>query len=466
MIADGSRKLVNLFICTLASTICLLAVPSARSSEPVFNGRPLSEWLLFNSSPTIAEHLLPEGSPSPAEAIRQIGTNGIPTLLEILGATPQNEGWVLWKLKSKALKRQMRGDSNSDDLTDFAVDGFGVLGTNAESAVPKITKLLHSGQITSISPALRALAEIGPKGIAVVTNTLSDPDDTLRGVAIWVVGEKSGMDSNTVARLMIASFKNDPQNRADAARYLGGKDPAVAIPALLEVLDENKGDFDIVVAAGRALGSYGAAAEPAVPELLSIFTNHVADLDRHSAQGWVVELMWILPGIDKGAAAKAEEMMVNSGPLSPARFGYTKTLLPNGKELIVGGYLNVKFITVSNHFLSSAELLDPATGKWTETSEMNIARWDHMAILLRNGKVLVVGGSTRKESDSTSAELYDPTTEKWIVTGSLNHTHRSAQAVLRSDGKVLMPGGWDGRKITDDELYDPATEKWNVIPKK
>src|SRR5208283_4773801 len=125
------------------------------------------------------------------------------------------------------------------------------------------------------------------------------------------------------------------------------------------------------------------------------------------------ELMWALKPIDMEAAAKAEDFLVNSGPLNYARFGYTTTLLPNGKELIAGGYIHTEFRTVNNRYLSSAELLDPATGKWTETGEMNAARYGHTAILLHNGKVLVVGGSTSNESDSTSAELYDPTTGKW-----------------------------------------------------
>ena len=41
--------------------------------------------------------------------------------------------------------------------------------------------------------------------------------------------------------------------------------------------------------------------------------------------------------------------------------------------------------------LTSAELLDPATGKWTETGEMNIARYGHSAPC-PSGKVLVSSG--------------------------------------------------------------------------
>ena len=73
---------------------------------------------------------------------------------------------------------------------------------------------------------------------------------------------------------------------------------------------------------------------------------------------------------------------------------HTATLLPNGKVLIAGGYLD-----------ASAELYDPATGTWSATGELSEARWSHTATLLLNGKVLVAGG--RQEGYTiASAELY------------------------------------------------------------
>jgi len=42
-----ARKYVSLFTFVLIPAIfCLLAVPSARASEPSYDGKPLSEWLL------------------------------------------------------------------------------------------------------------------------------------------------------------------------------------------------------------------------------------------------------------------------------------------------------------------------------------------------------------------------------------------------------------------------------------
>ena len=161
--------------------------------------------------------------------------------------------------------------------------------------------------------------------------------------------------------------------------------------------------------AALALCSYGPAAKAAVPKLLSLYTN-----------SWVPEYMWALKAIDKDAAAEAEQLLVNSGPLNSARSGYTKTPLPNGKILIAGGCIHTEFPTVSNRHLSSAQLLDPATGKWTETGEMSAARYDHIATLLPGGKILVEGGygshpPNTAQHPLSSKELYDPATGIWTV---------------------------------------------------
>ncbi len=448
----------------MSTTFCLFVVPLADGKEPVYKDQPLSEWLLVMESQHWAHHHeIPAGMEQPENAIRQMGTNAIPVLLDILGATDGNKWWVLEKLKSRNFRKTYNDPAaNLDILTKVAVDGFGILGTNAASAVPQMTKLLH--KYDSCSVAAQALALVGPKGIAALTNGLSDANGGIRGGIIWVIGEKAPMDSNTVARLMIGCLK-DPYNRGEAARYLGGKDPALAIPALLPLLDEDT-NFDVIVGASRALSSYGAAAEIAVPKLLSIFTNHVVEQDRNSAINWSVELMRALKGIDTDAAAKADAFCANSGPLG-ASYGYTTTLLPNGKTLIAGGFIPSN----TNHVTSIAMLFDPATRKWAETASMNVARYCHTATLLSNGKVLVAGGSDLvargQGGNLTSAELYDPATGKWTITGSMKAASSGAQAVLQPDGKVRIPACYEGdQKRPGDNLYDPATGTWTVVTNK
>ena len=54
-------------------------------------------------------------------------------------------------------------------------------------------------------------------------------------------------------------------------------------------------------------------------------------------------------------------------------------------------------------FLVSSELYNPATGKWTLTGNMSIARYDHNAVLLNNGEVLLAGGLDPKSRYSRLA---------------------------------------------------------------
>jgi WD40 repeat protein len=130
---------------------------------------------------------------------------------------------------------------------------------------------------------------------------------------------------------------------------------------------------------------------------------------------------------------------------------HTATLLPNGKVLIAAG------INSGNDPEASAELYDPATGKWTATGSLATGRFFHTATLLLNGKVLVAGGG----SPGTSAELFDPASGTWAATGNLTTPRVRHTATLLSSGKVLVTGGSDGPTNTA-ELYDPATGKWTA----
>src|SRR5262249_35264470 len=73
----------------------------------------------------------------------------------------------------------------------------------------------------------------------------------------------------------------------------------------------------------------------------------------------------------------------------------------NGKVLVVGG------IDPNQVILSSAEIFDPATGKWTLTAPLATARVSFIASLLPNGKVLVAGGDGTNFLVTATSELYD-----------------------------------------------------------
>jgi len=156
-----------------------------------------------------------------------------------------------------------------------------------------------------------------------------------------------------------------------------------------------------------------------------------------------------------------------TGSMSTARLGHTATLLPDGQVLVAGGAA-----TVNGSFVvfSSAELYNPATGTWTHTGSMNAAREQHPATLLTNGQVLAAGGYNDADPFNhslSSAELYNPATGKWSATGSLNTARYGHQAVLLADGQVLVVDGTDVSSagtfnLNSTEVYDPATGKWTT----
>ncbi len=146
----------------------------------------------------------------------------------------------------------------------------------------------------------------------------------------------------------------------------------------------------------------------------------------------------------------------STGALTTARQAHTATLLGNGKVLVVGG---VNAAGAPTGVLGSAELYDPAAGSWSPTGSLTIARWQHTATLLPNGKVLVAGGASPSGFEPT-AELYDPVTGTWTRTGNLSTSRANHTATLLSTGKVLAAGG-EGPFVASAELYDPVAGTWS-----
>ena len=141
-----------------------------------------------------------------------------------------------------------------------------------------------------------------------------------------------------------------------------------------------------------------------------------------------------------------------------------RVLLKSGKVLLVGGDgLH------EDERLTTAELYDPATGRFAATGSMHVPRNTHSAVLLQDGRVLVMGGSSAGRYPSAhieaSAEIYDPATGRFSMTGSMNTARHKQAAVLLSDGRVLVVGGSDNRdwrgKYASAELFNPATGRFS-----
>ena len=168
-------------------------------------------------------------------------------------------------------------------------------------------------------------------------------------------------------------------------------------------------------------------------------------------------LVWTL------APVHGQMLWTTTGSLAQPRFQTTGTLLNDGRVLLVGS-LSCTAGCVS---YATAEIYDPASGNWTETSALNFARFNHVAVKLADGRVLVAGGYLTPGVLTASCEIFDPATGLWTITGSLSTPRQFHQAAALANGKVLVAGGlgMDARgsflTLGSAELYDPATGQWS-----
>jgi hypothetical protein len=111
---------------------------------------------------------------------------------------------------------------------------------------------------------------------------------------------------------------------------------------------------------------------------------------------------------------------------------------------------------------------DPGT--FAAVGKMTAARGGHQAVLLRDGRVLVVGGDLRCDQECVlhaTADVFDPATDLFTPTQPMVQGRQRATASLLPDGRVLIAGGYDqnGDAMASSEVYDPATGTFQAAPR-
>ncbi|HEX9000302.1 MAG TPA: kelch repeat-containing protein, partial [Blastocatellia bacterium] len=95
--------------------------------------------------------------------------------------------------------------------------------------------------------------------------------------------------------------------------------------------------------------------------------------------------------------------------MTVARSLHSAVLLPTGKVLAIGGIRGIEIN--DSDYLDTAELFDPATNAWSETSGLNGTRAKFRAVLLLSGQVLAIGGVSAHDGPANNfldtAERYD-----------------------------------------------------------
>ena len=217
---------------------------------------------------------------------------------------------------------------------------------------------------------------------------------------------------------------------------------------------------DVVVAGGST-----GASPTASTELYSALNNSWVSAGSlttartdHTATLLTSGKILVTGGRDVGGSSLRSVEMFNPatsmttwgaiGAMNQYRYGHTATMLPNGMVLIVGGY-----DTTTSTYLATAEIYNPsAVGidpVWRATATPpSVGRVFHKAILLPNGKVLVVGGRGIGGGPLKNAEIYDPVSDSWTMVGEVSLARGSSTITLLANGKVLVAGGFNGTTAT------------------
>ncbi len=118
----------------------------------------------------------------------------------------------------------------------------------------------------------------------------------------------------------------------------------------------------------------------------------------------------------------------------------TITRLPDGRFLLAGG-------RDYRDLISAAFVYDPEARRWTSANPMHLGRADHHAVVLQDGRVLVVGGAVSDSESRRAAgdpptypgEIWNPKTGSWATVHGLDF--RSGQSVIPAllpDGRVQL----------------------------
>jgi hypothetical protein len=149
-----------------------------------------------------------------------------------------------------------------------------------------------------------------------------------------------------------------------------------------------------------------------------------------------------------------------------------------------GIYTVVATSKVNSALQGSALLVVESSVKGLRNVPAELDLEGYSVTVLKDGKVLLVGGQDTRVIDTDPAKgyrgtayLYDPVTKVFAATGSLIQARAGHMATLLADGRVLIAGGMGYFKWPTDpnaviqeqpvkwgEIYNPATGQFEALP--
>ncbi len=144
----------------------------------------------------------------------------------------------------------------------------------------------------------------------------------------------------------------------------------------------------------------------------------------------------------------------------------TQTMLKDGTVLVTGG------IGLTGQPVKGAFLFDPSNGTATVLAGMGTARAGHAAALMKDGRVLIVGGASSLDFSDlvkflagirNSSEFYDPKTKTFTAGPALLEAKMFHTATTLSNGEVLVAGGLSIVPVLNIPIVSPTAQAYTPL---
>jgi len=286
------RVIIVLAVCVLVGIGVVAFWPNEK--EPEYNGKKLSEWIEFCRGGDYSQ------LQSAQDAVRKIGTNGLPWLVKWMSYdTPKWKTQLLASTSYRLVPAPIKNFLVSPILrAQQARQGFFVLGTIASPAIPDLVRMTDRWPGESARGALDALRVLDAEPdalsalVAIATNR-SKPAG-IRQLAMYAVATLHFVEKyeSWVVPAVLPCLDEEPMAESTVRALASFKiPPDIGVPVLTKAAASKSAE--VRVWAVVALGRYGSQATPAIPALL----HAIHDSDPRVQQEAVDALKAIAPEV-------------------------------------------------------------------------------------------------------------------------------------------------------------------------
>jgi len=265
-----SKRLIIVLALVGLSLVATILFFWHQADSTSFQGKKVKTWAMQLASydPTARDEAV--------NAFKNMGPTAVPGLVKLLQTKDPGLRRRAWAIAVK-LPRRLRAwffkDVNWPDPNDVhaaAAKALGLIGPEAQPAVPALARSLHDQSRQVRLEAATAMARIGKVSVPMLVEALHDPDPEVRHAAAYALGEIGPEAHAAVPRLLEMLSETNGPLRTSVAYSLGRIGPS-DLSALVNLLEH--GSAASQVEAAKLLVGYYRSLRRTIPAIGKRATN-------------------------------------------------------------------------------------------------------------------------------------------------------------------------------------------------